>query len=202
MPVLSAQSIQRTGVISPCLPASKDHRNCSKGLSACGYDLSLAEPIVVTSFPSSVITMFFGGLLLTFQVIAFSHANGPDVPMWWRAMLIVPALYFMFAGWYGTRHASRLVGAAEYFNLPGNIMARICDKSSLARRHCYVLNTVAEPGWRGYMTIEITNMGLRTMRFEEGDAIAQAIFEWLDESTFIPYSGKYQDQAVGAQEAK
>lgn len=50
-----------------------------------------------------------------------------------------------------------LVSSVEHFDLPADILAEIKDKSTLARRGLDVKNTVAEPGWRGYLTLELTN---------------------------------------------
>lgn len=50
-----------------------------------------------------------------------------------------------------------LASTVEHFDLPADILAEIKDKSTLARRGLDVKNTVAEPGWRGYLTLELTN---------------------------------------------
>ena len=48
----------------------------------------------------------------------------------------------------------RLASTFERFVLPTNVMGVVHDKSSLARRGLAVQNTVLEPGWRGYLTLE------------------------------------------------
>jgi len=95
-----------------------------------------------------------------------------------------------------------LAGAAEYFNLPPNVVGIVHDKSSLARKGLVVQNTVAEPGWRGYLTLELTNHGGSMLRFPKGCAIAQVVFHFLDQPTERPYEGKYQDQQLGPVGAK
>lgn len=87
-----------------------------------------------------------------------------------------------------------LASSVEYFDLPTHLLMRICDKSTWARRGIFVQNTVAEPGWRGYLTLEITNQSKDKQFLHKGDPIAQVIFELLDEPTDMPYAGKYQDQ--------
>jgi dCTP deaminase len=65
-----------------------------------------------------------------------------------------------------------------------------------------VQNTVFDPGFRGFCTIELTNHGNEIISIRSGTAIAQMIFHRLDEPTEIPYKGKYQDQQAGPQEAR
>lgn len=88
----------------------------------------------------------------------------------------------------------RLASTIEYFNIPNYLMMRIVDKSSWARQGIFVQNTVAEPNWKGYLTLEITNQTSHSQFIHKGDPIAQVIFDILDEPTDRPYQGKYQDQ--------
>ncbi len=95
-----------------------------------------------------------------------------------------------------------LVGAQQLFALTPDVMGVVHDKSTWARRGVAVQNTVLEPDWRGYLTLEITNHGHTHIRVAEGAAIAQVVFHLLDEPTELPYRGKYQDQEPGAQKAR
>jgi dCTP deaminase len=95
-----------------------------------------------------------------------------------------------------------LASTMERFQLPADIKMRICDKSTWARRFVIVKNTRAEPGWRGYLTIEITNESWRPWLIRAGEPIAQVEFEMLDQATDRPYRGKYQDQERGPQPAR
>lgn len=87
-----------------------------------------------------------------------------------------------------------LASSLESFNVPPSIVGRVCDKSTWARRGVTVQNTVIEPGWRGWLTLELVNHSWRFIKIRQGDPIAQVLFEWLDEPTVSPYEGKYQDQ--------
>lgn len=96
-----------------------------------------------------------------------------------------------------------LASTIERFNLPTDILAMIVDKSSLARRGIAVQHTCAEPGWCGYLTLEITNHGPNTIVIEEGSPIAQMIFHLLSAPTEQPYgNGKYADQPAHPVEAR
>ncbi|QXN72697.1 dCTP deaminase-dUTPase [Rhodobacter phage RcZahn] len=95
-----------------------------------------------------------------------------------------------------------LASAMERFDMPVSIIGIVHDKSSWARRGLAVQNTVIEPGWRGYLTLELTNHGSETLTLYEGVGICQVVFHWLDEATDRPYDGKYQDQERGPQAAR
>jgi len=90
----------------------------------------------------------------------------------------------------------RLVSSIERFNMPDDLLAQVCDKSTLARRGLFVQNTIIEPGWRGHLTLELT--AHRDVLLAPGSPIAQIVFETLETPTIRPYDGKYQDQQAGA----
>ena len=95
-----------------------------------------------------------------------------------------------------------LAAAAERFVLPADVMGIIHDKSSLVRRGVTVQNTVADPGWRGFLTLELINHGEHLILLRAGSAVAQVVFHFLDEVAEQPYNGKYQDQERGPQYAR
>lgn len=96
---------------------------------------------------------------------------------------------------------SALASTMEHFNMPDDCVAYVKDKSTWARRFVLVQNTIIEPGWRGFLTLEITYDGDDGIVIEAGSPIAQIVFHKLDEPTEQPYNGKYQDQASGPQYA-
>lgn len=87
-----------------------------------------------------------------------------------------------------------LASSIERFDMPADIAALVKDKSSWARLGLSVFNTVIEPGWWGYLTLELKNQGPERIVIRPGDPIAQILFHRLDEPTNAPYSGKYQGQ--------
>jgi dCTP deaminase len=88
----------------------------------------------------------------------------------------------------------RLASSFERFNMPDDLVAFVADKSSWARLGITVQNTIIEPGWCGFLTLEISNHSAKSAFIQEGMPIAQIIFQRLDEPTELPYIGKYQDQ--------
>jgi dCTP deaminase len=83
----------------------------------------------------------------------------------------------------------------ERFKIPNHLIAFVKDKSSWAREGLAVQNTVLEPGWEGYITLELSyHRPGHHVVLHLGDPIAQVIFQPLDYSTELPYKGKYQNQ--------
>ena len=87
-----------------------------------------------------------------------------------------------------------LASTLEHFDMPRDLLGIVADKSTWARRFLAVQNTIIEPGWRGFLTLELTNHGKDTIKILPGSPIAQIILHMLDEPTQMPYAGKYQDQ--------
>lgn len=104
-----------------------------------------------------------------------------------------------------TRHFGKfaLASAIEKFNMSSYCVAIVHDKSTWARRALSVFNTVIEPGWKGYLTLELVYHGTKKLHIPAGSGIAQVIFHLTKESA--KYNGKYQNQEnkpVNAKESK
>ena len=95
-----------------------------------------------------------------------------------------------------------LASTIERFIMPDDLISFVHDKSTWARRFVTVQNTVMEPGWRGFLTLEITNHSNESVTIKAGSPIAQIVFHMLDVATTQPYGGKYQDQEAGPQPAR
>lgn len=90
----------------------------------------------------------------------------------------------------------------EHFDMPSDVLGIVHDKSTWARQGIAVQNTVIEPGWKGYLTLEVTNHGAEAIVLASGDPIAQIVCHQLDEPAEQPYDGKYQNQEDTPQEAR
>jgi dCTP deaminase len=86
-----------------------------------------------------------------------------------------------------------LASAIEEFNMPKHLMGIVHDKSTWARKGVSVFNTVIEPGWRGFLTLELVFHGNEELHIPAGTGIAQVIFHQI--ACPAQYQGKYQDQA-------
>ena len=85
-----------------------------------------------------------------------------------------------------------LASSIEEFDMPRNLMGVVHDKSTWARRGLSVFNTVIEPGWKGFLTLELVYHGSDDLHIPSGSGIAQVIFHRPME--IAAYEGKYQDQ--------
>lgn len=103
-----------------------------------------------------------------------------------------------------------LASTLERFSMPENVCGVVHDKSSLARAGILVQNTFIDPGWRGYLTLEISyhwvypwkDYERKGVQLKEGTPIAQIVLHRLDAHTLKPYDGQYQDQANKAVPSK
>ena len=93
-----------------------------------------------------------------------------------------------------------LASAIEEFDMPDNLVGIVHDKSTWARRGLSVFNTVIEPGWKGFLTLELVYHGHKPLVIEAGSGIAQVIFHRTIERA--SYDGKYQNQPDKPVEAK
>lgn len=85
-----------------------------------------------------------------------------------------------------------LASAIEEFDMPSNLVGIVHDKSTWARKGLSVFNTVIEPGWKGFLTLELVYHGSEDLLIPAGAGIAQVIFHLL--TSEAEYTGKYQNQ--------
>ena len=93
-----------------------------------------------------------------------------------------------------SRHFGKfaLASAIEKFNMSPSCVAIVHDKSTWARRALSVFNTVIEPGWKGYLTLELVYHGRKKLHIPAGSGIAQVLFHLVQEPA--NYNGKYMNQ--------
>ena len=85
-----------------------------------------------------------------------------------------------------------LASAIEEFDMPDCLVGIVHDKSTWARKGLSVFNTVIEPGWKGFLTLELVYHGNEELIIPAGSGIAQVIFHRT--SNKVKYEGKYQNQ--------
>ncbi|MFP3645196.1 dCTP deaminase domain-containing protein [Paraburkholderia sp. SIMBA_054] len=93
-----------------------------------------------------------------------------------------------------TQQAGRftIASAIEEFDMPHDLIGVVHDKSSWARRGLSVFNTLIEPGWKGWLTLELVYHGSDVLVIPAGAGIAQVVFHQIAEPA--SYDGKYQNQ--------
>jgi dCTP deaminase len=83
----------------------------------------------------------------------------------------------------------------EQVNLPNNIVGRIEGKSSLGRLGLmvHVTSGFIDPGFRGGLTLQMTNLLRIPIVLRPHKRICQVVFAYLNSPAMNPYGGNYQD---------
>ena len=167
--IKSDKWIRESGVITPCLPKAGDP---SYGLSSHGYDLRLDPRDLRVSQRRPDITV---------DPLNFCADDClRRLPAVLRPVKLYPG--------------DCLLGVSmEYINVPDNIIGTCTGKSTYARTGILVNTTPLEAGWRGHLTIEISNLWTSPVLIYPGQGICQVVFA-EGEPCEKPYVGKYQDQ--------
>ncbi|MCI6989048.1 MAG: dCTP deaminase [Campylobacter sp.] len=144
----------------------------SYGLSSYGYDIRVADEFkIFTNVGGTVV-----------DPKDFDEKNVVDFK---GEICIVPPNSFALAR------------TVEYFKMPRDTLAICLGKSTYARCGIIVNVTPFEPGFEGYITIEISNTTPLPAKIYAGEGIAQVLFLQGDEPCEVSYSdkkGKYQNQ--------
>lgn len=92
-----------------------------------------------------------------------------------------------------------LASTIDKFTMPDCLVGVVHDKSTWARKALSVLNTVVEPSWTGFLTLELVYHGEEELIIPAGSGIAQVLFSQIA----VPhsYDGKYQNAGDFAQPA-
>ena len=85
-----------------------------------------------------------------------------------------------------------LASSMEEFDTPKVMVGTVKDKSTWARQGLSVFNTVIEPGWKGWLTLELVYNGNKNMKISTGQGIAQVLYGFLAVEASYE-NGKYQD---------
>lgn len=145
----------------------------SYGLVEAGYDIRIKQDII-----------FFPNRGWRFWKDHEISVKSP--PMYRRVSFEQGAFHKTFKGRFV------LASAIEEFDMPPDLVGVVHDKSSWARKGVSVFNTVIEPGWKGFLTLEIVFHGNEVVRIPSGSGIAQVLFHKLQDNA--EYDGKYQNQ--------
>ena len=89
-----------------------------------------------------------------------------------------------------------LAGAAEHMEVPGDLVARLEGKSSLGRIGLLIHSTAGyvDPGWKGHLTLELSNVANLPITLYFGMKIGQISFLWLT----TPAENLYGSPALGS----
>jgi len=167
-------------MIQPTVKKKGQIGQLSFGMGHFGYDISIEGDVKETVYNGAK------PIDDRYQKVnpTSKNASGIDEILYKKTPL---SQYVMYPGDFIT------VGTYEYFKMPDDVMALVKDKSTLARLGLAVQNTVLEPGWEGYLTIEISNHGNLAIQMRDMMPIAQVMF-FRGETPAQLYDGRYQKQ--------
>lgn len=97
------------------------------------------------------------------------------------------------------RGECRLVPSMEWVEVPVGLSATLRCRSSLGRQGVLLGGGFVDPGFRGQLTLALSNLGPDEVRLGAGDRCVQIVFAEVM-ANHEPYRGRYQESegAVGA----
>ena len=159
-------------MIAPFVEHLDGKGKISYGLSSYGYDIRVADEY-------KVFTNVHGALV---DPKKFDEKAFVDIK---AAECVVPPNSFALAR------------SLEKFKIPREVLAICLGKSTYARCGIIINVTPLEPGWEGYLTIEISNTTPLPAKIYSNEGIAQLLFfggDQLCETSYSDRKGKYMDQ--------
>lgn len=165
------QALER-GMIEPFVEEQVRGGVVSFGLSSYGYDIRIADEFkIFTNVNSTII-----------DPKQFDPRSFVDIK---DDVCIIPPNSFV------------LGRTVEYFRIPRNVLCVCVGKSTYARCGLIVNVTPFEPGWEGFITLEVSNSTPLPAKIYANEGIAQVLFFEGDEEPLVAYNdrdGKYQGQ--------
>ncbi len=166
------QMCRTADMIDPFVERQDGKGKISYGLSSYGYDIRVADEYkVFTNVHGTIVDP------KKFDEKAFVDIKAPEC--------VVPPNSFALAR------------SVEMFRIPREVLAVCLGKSTYARCGIIVNVTPLEPGWAGYLTIEISNTTPLPAKIYSNEGIAQLLFfggDQVCETSYSDRQGKYMDQ--------
>ena len=167
---------QEHGMIEPFETGQVREGVISYGLSSYGYDIRVADDFkIFTNVNTTVVDP------KKFDPNSFVEFQG--------TICTIPPNSFVLAR------------SIEYMRMPRNVTGLVLGKSTYARCGIVTNFTPLEAGWKGHITIEISNTTPLPARIYANEGIAQILFFASDEACRVSYAdraggkgGKYQGQ--------
>lgn len=169
--VLQSQEMLR---IEPFAEHTKEPGQLSYGLSSYGYDLRLGRNFLLFSDLSC-------GIVDPLEIAAQIEQKKSLGQVCERRdvdQIIIPAGGFALAE------------SMELIQMPEDCLGVILGKSTMARVGILLNTTPLEPGWRGIITLEISNVNKLPCRLRAGQGVGQLIFLHGDRPCEMPYNRK------------
>ena len=181
MPVINGKSLLARIPIREMFLHKRKAHGTSYGLVEAGYDIRINQEVnFIPPDPVRLAELIYDGQKSYtdeyYQVLIHEAFHGYTLV-------------------YGKKTLGRrvLASSVEEFDMSADLVGVVHDKSTWARQGLSVFNTVIEPGWKGFLTLELVFHGNEPVHIPAGAGIAQVIFTSLAHDA--SYEGKYQHQA-------
>ena len=168
------QMAREYGMIEPFEENQVREGVISYGVSSYGYDIRVADEYKIFTSATGELT-----------VVDPKHFDPKGFKDFKGRECIIPPNSFALAR------------TVEYFRIPRDVITICVGKSTYARCGIIVNVTPFEPGWEGFVTLEISNTTPLPARIYSNEGIAQVLFFQGDEFPAVSYAdrkGKYQGQ--------
>lgn len=182
MPVINGKTLLAKAPIRGMVPHKMKAHGTSYGLGEAGYDIRIKQS--VSFYPAGA-----------YGYVPFKDEGGTGFHRKYYPEATV-CVYDRVNGQptFETSGGRFIIASAiEEFDMPADLVGVVHDKSTWARQGLSVFNTVIEPGWKGFLTLELVFHGNKRVVIPAGAGIAQVIFTSLAHDAY--YEGKYQHQA-------
>lgn len=161
--IVNQQALLELAPIKNMLPTKERLHGVSHGLSEAGYDIRLKQHL--------------------FFIPDYQNRGIPVV------QVLDPETKYVMSI---TEGRFTIASAIEEFQMPDCLVGVVHDKSTWARQSLSVFNTVIEPSWKGFLTLELVYHGHTPLEIPAGAGIAQVLFHRIE--TPASYEGKYNGQ--------
>lgn len=173
MAILNDRQIEaraERGMIEPFAPMAKRPGVISYGVTSFGYDMRVADEWRMYAGHAQSVDPKRAGEATTYTVLS-------------DAITMQPGDFV-------------LCRSVEKFRIPDDVLVVVVGKSTYARCGIIVNVTPLEPGWEGYVTIELSNTNTVPVIVYANEGIAQCIFHQGERPavTYADKGGKYQAQ--------
>lgn len=171
------EMVEEHGMIEPFVEQQvrydeQGNKIISYGLSSYGYDLRVSDEFMVFTNVHNCL------------VDPKNFSENSFVSMRTEECIIPP-------------NSFALARSVEYFRIPRDVLTICLGKSTYARCGIIVNVTPFEPGWEGYVTLEISNTTPLPAKIYANEGLAQVLFYKGAEACLTSYadrSGKYMKQ--------
>lgn len=184
--IINGESLLALAPIKDMIPSKERIHGLSYGLSEAGYDFRIKQKVVFTA-PNPHILL---DIMKKIWTTGIHYEITPED----QYAIYGSTQVFEDDGTVTTTVGRTAKGSSvEYFQIPTGYYAEFRNKSTHARRFLDAsLGTDGEPGWNGFLTIEMAFHENRDYTIEAGSPILKAVFAELSDRT--EYSGKYNNQ--------